>query len=436
MPYLAHSRENQLSHIGLITPPYTGHVNPMITLGRELKYRGHRVSVISTLDAQKPVLANDLEFIPVGTRQFPLGSLEKFTETQGRLTGMRAIRFIIKDLTALAAMHKEDLTDAVVGNGVDALVIDQIQTVGQAVSEKHDIPFVSLCSLLPLNTDLGVPPWTMYWPYEDSTQARVRNKIAYQVRYMIESSYTREAHRARAKFGLPVKMSVDESFSKLAQIAQVPEFFDFPRNEAPECFHNTGPLTDLNRSEPVPFPWESLDGRPLVYASMGTLQNRMMRVFRTMAEACADMDVQLVISLGSPNTAIPTDFPGNPIIVNYAPQLDLLKRASLYIGHGGMNSTLQALACGVPMVLLPVTNDNPGVAARAKYHGVAEFIPVGRVNTRKLRAAIETVRTKQSYRDSALKFQDLIKGMDAVSRSADIVEEAFRTGRPVLREAA
>jgi UDP:flavonoid glycosyltransferase YjiC (YdhE family) len=49
----------------------------------------------------------------------------------------------------------------------------------------------------------------------------------------------------------------------------------------------------------VDFPWERLDpDRPLVYASMGTLQNGILRTFRMIAEACAGLGVQLVISLG------------------------------------------------------------------------------------------------------------------------------------------
>jgi zeaxanthin glucosyltransferase len=50
---------------------------------------------------------------------------------------------------------------------------------------------------------------------------------------------------------------------------------------------------------PVDFPWSRLDpNRPLVYASMGTLQNGILQTFRMIAEACAGLDLQLMISLG------------------------------------------------------------------------------------------------------------------------------------------
>lgn len=421
-----------MSHIGLLTPAYTGHVHPMITLGRELQRRGHRASVISTPDAEEAVLADKVEFITVGAREFPVGSLEKFTDEQGKLNGLSAMRYILRDLARQATMHGNELPDAVRKSGVDALVVDQIAFLGAGIAELFDIPFVSLCSLLPMNTDLGVPPWTMFWPYQNSTPARMRNKIAYQIRYMVEKPITKEVHRARAKWGLK-PIDTDATFSKLAQIAQVPASFDFPREFSPRCLHHTGPLHEEQQgSEPIPFPWERLDGRPLIYASMGTLQNRQESVFRTIAEACVDLDVQLVITLGHKGARIPTDFPGNPVIVDYAPQLDLFKRAALYIGPGGMNTLMDSMAHGVPMVLVPVTFDNPGVAARAKYHGVAEFVPVTKINPRRLRTAIQAVLSNPSYRKNAQRYQDTIKNMDAVGRAADIVEEAFRTRRPVL----
>src|SRR5205807_10507854 len=91
-----------------------------------------------------------------------------------------------------------------------------------------------------------------------------------------------------------------------------------------------------------------LDGRPLVYASMGTLQNRQKHIFGIIAEACAGLDVQLVLSLGGGGK--PEDMEelaGGPIVVEFAPQLELLKRAALCITHAGLNTALECLSNGV-----------------------------------------------------------------------------------------
>jgi zeaxanthin glucosyltransferase len=83
---------------------------------------------------------------------------------------------------------------------------------------------------------------------------------------------------------------------------------------------------------------------------MGTIQNRLLEVFSTIASACEGLDAQLVIDLGG--GAAPESLPklpGNPIVVGYAPQLELLQKATLTITHAGMNTTLESLINGVPM---------------------------------------------------------------------------------------
>jgi MGT family glycosyltransferase len=421
-----------MSHIGLVSPAYTGHVNPMIALAHELERRGHRVTLISAPDAQEAAVRNNIPFVPVGAAEYPVGALDTFTDTQGVLTGFPAIRYIIKDLVNIARTHARDLPDVVTRNKIDALVIDQILPMATVVACKLDLPYVTLCSLLPLNSDVSVPPFMMPWPYSTSTQARIQNTIGYRVQELVERPLRILTNNQRVAWGMET-ITVDETFSPLAQIAQIPASLDYPRKNAPDWFHNTAPLFDEAGGDPAPFPWDRLDGRPVIYGSMGTLQNRIKGIFRTMAEACADLDAQLVISLGQKGARIPTDFPGNPIVAEYVPQLDVLKRASLYIGHGGANTLLQALAHGLPMVLLPAATDQPGMSSRAKHVGIAEFLPVRKANPRRLRAVVHKVLTDPSYRDSARRFQDSLKELNGVSRAADIVEQAFRTRQPVLR---
>jgi hypothetical protein len=75
--------------------------------------------------------------------------------------------------------------------------------------------------------------------------------------------------------------------------------------------------------------------------------------------------LQLALSIGDqlqPREIGPV--PSNAIIVKRAPQLELLKQTSVSITHAGLNTVLEALTQGVPQVAIPVTNDQPGVAAR------------------------------------------------------------------------
>jgi zeaxanthin glucosyltransferase len=98
---------------------------------------------------------------------------------------------------------------------------------------------------------------------------------------------------------------------------------------------------------------------------LGTLQNRLPGVFRIIAEACAATDVQLVMGLGGGLEAEELGaLTGNPLVMPYVPQPELLERASLMITHAGMNSALECLAYGVPAVAIPITHDQRNIAQR------------------------------------------------------------------------
>ena len=142
-----------------------------------------------------------------------------------------------------------------------------------------------------------------------------------------------------------------------------------------------------------------------------------------------------MISLGgsaSPESL--PNLPGSPLVVGYAPQLELLEKTTLTITHAGLNTTLESLTKGVPMVAIPVANDQPGVAARIAWSGCGESIPLKKLNVSKLKTAIQKVLTEDSYKQNAVRLQEAIQRAGGVSRAADIIEQATVTGKPVLAE--
>jgi zeaxanthin glucosyltransferase len=118
--------------------------------------------------------------------------------------------------------------------------------------------------------------------------------------------------------------------------------------------------------------------------------------------------------------------PSNTIVVNSAPQIELLKRAALCRMHAGLNTALESLAQGVPMVAIPIGYDQPGVAARIAYHGVGEFVEVGDLTVERLSGLIQRVRKSPSYRDKARYFQKVIARTQGLDLAADVIERAFK----------
>jgi zeaxanthin glucosyltransferase len=214
----------------------------------------------------------------------------------------------------------------------------------------------------------GYTPLCLYdWPHETTTPAQARNRggVAQWAKILGEANAGIRAHAESV--GLQVDWEdLDSTLSPLASITQTPRAFDFESSHWPPQFYHTGPFHNGRGREKVDFPWEQLTGEPLVYASMGTILNGRVDVFRTIVAALAKhKDLQLVLSVGDqvdPEQIGPV--PSNAIIVKRAPQLELLKQTSVCITHAGLNTVLESLAQGVPQVAIPVTYDQPGVAAR------------------------------------------------------------------------
>lgn len=102
---------------------------------------------------------------------------------------------------------------------------------------------------------------------------------------------------------------------------------------------------------------------------MGTLQNGLESVFSAIAEAVGVRPgMQLVLWIGPALDSMQiSSLSANCIVVNNAPQVELLKRSALCITHAGLNTAVESLTQRVPMVAIPVLIDQPGAAARIAY---------------------------------------------------------------------
>jgi len=212
-----------------------------------------------------------------------------------------------------------------------------------------------------------------------------------------------------------------------AMVAQQPACFDFPGSARPSHFHYTAPWHSLRRENPVSFPWDKLDGRPLVYTSMGTLQNKLRHVYRAIAEAARGLDIQMVLALGDQESRWDIPLPENVLAVGFAPQLSLLDRATAVVTHAGLNTTLESLARGLPMLCLPVTNDQPGIARRVDYLGAGLVLSLRAAKPDRIRSALVRLIQDAEFRSAACRARDRFAHLNGPVMAADIIERSTST---------
>jgi zeaxanthin glucosyltransferase len=426
--------------IGFLSLPLSGHLNPMTTLARRLQARGNDVVFISVPDAEAVLRAANLKFVPFCEKEYSPGSIAQEFSSVAKLHGEEVLRHSARELVpGLVKATLEHLPEKIAEAGVEALVLDKVYFYVELVAMHLGIPYVHIWNVLHLDFSGATPPSIFGWTHETTPEALARNIEGIKIAGEILAPMAEVAKPYAEKAGLQIDWNDPAAtMSKLAVITQTPREFDYPNIDWPAAFHYAGPFHDDVGREKVPFPWDKLTREPLVFASMGTLVNGLEYVYRTILDAVRHLSgVQVVLSVGR---NIDLDdlgpIPSNTLVVSSAPQIELLKRATVCITHAGLNTTLEALAQGVPMVAIPIGYDQPGVAARIAYHGVGEVLELQDLTVARLSELIQRVRSNQSYHDRARYLQKVIAQTRGLDLAAEVIERAFGISPTVDAEGA
>ncbi|AUS28684.1 macrolide family glycosyltransferase [Paenibacillus polymyxa] len=155
------------------------------------------------------------------------------------------------------------------------------------------------------------------------------------------------------------------------------------------------------------FPLDRLQGKKVLYISMGTVLDHTEDFFNTCIEAFSDFEGIVVIAAGEK-----ADFtkinpaPEHFIISPYVPQLEVLRHTDVFITHGGMNSVNEGIHFNVPLVVLPQDKDQPMVAQRLTELQAGYRITKDQINAQSLRDAVREVVSNAAYKEGVQKIND------------------------------
>lgn len=273
--------------IGFLSLPVTGHVNPMTSLARKLQSRGQDVVFICLADMAPFVEAAELPFVTCSETIYPAGSMKTFVSRLCELSGDDALHFTVNTMMKgyTASLYKT-LPDTLSKAGVDGLVVDQYQPYVELIPMHLRMPFVHVSNALHVDYTGRTPVCFMDWQNEAGADAIARNIEGVRLSRRILEPCTAMAQSYASEVGLSVDWNNPHStLSPLGWITQCPREFDFDCAPAFPQFHYAGPFHDGHGRMDFDFPWRQLTGAPLVYASMGTLQNGLVEVFRSITQA-------------------------------------------------------------------------------------------------------------------------------------------------------
>ena len=422
-----------MAHFAFAVPPFIGHLNPMAALARALVGRGHRATFLHMPDAERLVAERGFAFRPVGAASHPAGTLAGVLRRMGTVNGPFGLGSIIRDVASATDMLCRELPAALRAIGADILVCDQTEAAGGLVGRHLGMPLVSVANALPLNREPGVPPPFTPWRYDVSRWGTERNLGGYRVSDMLMGRHRAVIVGYAEAWKLGALRTIEDCASPLAQLSQLVAGLDFPRAELPDTFHYLGPLRG---GEPVlpGFALPADDGRPLGYASLGTLQGNRAGLFRTIAGAAECAGLRLVLAHGGGLTAGQVSaLPGSPTAFDFVPQPRVLAEARVAVLNGGLNTVLDATAAGVPVVVVPVAFEQGAIAARLEWTGAGKAMSRRFLTAGRLARAIRDVLDDPAFAAAAGRLRAKLAAAGGVRTAADIVEAVAATGRPVTR---
>ncbi|WP_338563968.1 glycosyltransferase [Erwinia sp. E_sp_B01_3] len=423
-----------MSHYAIIAPPLYSHQRALEALAYELMALGHRITFIQQPEALANLQEPGIGRHPVGILSHPEGSLSR-TLKLAASPGLSLLS-LIEDMALTTDMLCAELPAALEKLAVDGLIVDQMEPAGGLVAEALGLPFVSVACALPVNREPGLPLPVMPFDYGTDQRSLRLFKSSQRIYDWLMRAQNRAINRHAAAFGLRSRKGLHDCLSPLLQISQTLPGLDFPRYALPETFHAVGPLRKP-RHHLQPHPGVS-SSRPLVFASLGTLQGHRFSQFKSIARACRSLDVQLLIAHCGGLDEAQSDLlreNGATWVTDFADQYAVLQQAQAVVTHGGMNTVADAIATLTPVLAMPVAFDQPGVAARVSWSGIGRRVSRN-CSSDTLAKNLHPLLSENRYQQHLQPLQAQLNNAGGAVLAARLISQALSPSFSVIAKAA
>ncbi|SRR6266571_3986919 len=390
----------------LISSCEKGHLNPMVGVAQHLMRAGHYVGWLTIPEPAEQLASLGVEVV----------TLRDVPAAPRLVTGGEALARLVLDAEALRSWIRTLLLDAVPGQvepvrasirvfRPDVVALDGMLYQGVIAAHLQGAPTVGVSSALTL-----LEPPELDFELIQAVRGLAPQRAALFARY-----------------GLDPRFRTCEWLSPLLNVIFATDAL-VGMDNVPPATHLVGPsLPPDRRGDETEFPWERLrEGRPLLYVSFGSQISWQPELFTIVAEAAAPLDAQVVLSAGElAATGFAHGLPRDVIVCRYVPQLALLAKAAGFVCHGGANSVMESMSQGVPMLLLPVCNDQPVQAHFMRRAGAGLSLDSRALTVQACRDALREVLDPDGpLRAQARRVQASYGRHDGARRAAELIAGA------------
>ena len=392
-----------MSKIVFFCIPAHGHTNPTLGVVRELVARGHQVWYYSYNTMREKIESAGATFVSCDNYDME----QKLTPKDSVRVG-KDLAFSTKILVDTTLALDDKICADMEQLKPDCIVADSMAVWGKAVAMKLGIPFVSSTTTFAFNQH----------------SAKIMKQSIWELFKMVFSmpKITKQIKRLQNK-GYPVKNILDilQNDDNTHTIVYTSPEFQPCSETFSDKYAFVGPSI-----RPATNKVEKKRDK-LIYISMGTVNNNMMALYKRCLAALADTDYQVIMSVG--NLVSIEEFgvlPENISVFTHVDQIAVLQQADVFVSHCGMNSVSESFYFGVPLVMLPQTTEQRGVAERVLQLGAG--IKLGKSDANSILGAINKIFADSSYAQNAAVISESFQRCSGAKGAADKIMQVCESG--------
>ena len=165
-------------------------------------------------------------------------------------------------------------------------------------------------------------------------------------------------------------------------------------------------------------------GPPPVAFTFGSAMTQARPQLAASAEACRLAGMRGILLTRHP-AQVPENLPEGVKHFDYAPFSELLPRCAALVHHGGIGTTSQALAAGIPQLIMPLAHDQHDNASRVKRLNAGAEIPTNQYRARNVADALQKMIKDPRMQARCREVADRFKGHDPIGETCDLIERTF-----------
>lgn len=400
-----------MARVLYVTIPAEGHVNPTLGLVKQLVDNGEEVVYMCSEEYRARLAQTGAQF-----RAYQLDE-QVFRELGFNPTELKhPLQFTDFMLRGIIEPHIPEILRQIEHDSFDYLIFDSLFGWGGTIlGEKLGIPTV--CSV----TNLA---------FAEPLSKIVEGFDA--VDFDVEALYERLTKTAQSiakeyNIAVPAIEDITRQYGQLKVVFTSREFQP-DADKLDDSYLFTGPSITPRLDVPS-FPPEQLRSQydQVVYISMGSILTKDIEFYKLCFEAFRDVAAQFVLSCGKDTNmdSLSDRIPPNFIVEPYVPQLEVLQQADAFITHAGMNSTSEGLYYDVPLVMIPLSSDQPIVAKRVAELGAGIILDRSQLTPAALNSALLQVLNESAYKEHAQRIGDSLRNAGGYKEAAKRIMSLF-----------